>query len=158
MSAREQVCYILRGIPGSGKSYWCRSFAGKHLETVTVSADDFFMVDGEYKFSPYRIGEAHADCMARFLKATRAGNNIIVDNTNIHNWEWKNYATIAHHCGYKVIVIEIPVNDLDELKLCISRNTHSVPADVISRMAIEFEPTPSTTQWEVVRQISGIYY
>jgi adenylylsulfate kinase-like enzyme len=42
--------YLLRGIPGAGKSTLAKQFGDSHFET-----DRFFMVDGEYKFDPTNI-------------------------------------------------------------------------------------------------------
>ena len=39
--------FLLRGLPGAGKSTLAKSLRGTHLE-----ADSFFMVNGEYKFRP----------------------------------------------------------------------------------------------------------
>ena len=44
----------MRGLPGSGKSTKARKIAGQF--GVVYSTDDFFMVNGEYKFDPKMIG------------------------------------------------------------------------------------------------------
>ena len=46
----EKVLYIVRGIPGSGKSTFAKSLGGTHFE-----ADMFFMKDGEYKFDMFKF-------------------------------------------------------------------------------------------------------
>jgi adenylate kinase family enzyme len=47
----------MRGIPGSGKSTTAKKLAG---ETGKIhSTDNYFMVDGEYKFDPSKIREYH---------------------------------------------------------------------------------------------------
>jgi len=139
---------ILRGIPGSGKStYARRSYTG----AVTVSADDFFLhaVPNEkelrYDFDPKLLPVAHADCFRRFLVYLHECHPlIIVDNTNVHIWEWHNYKTAAELVGYQVQVIGFQVATVDEIKLCWKRNmlTHHVPLEVIAKMAVEWEPAP----------------
>jgi Tfp pilus assembly pilus retraction ATPase PilT len=46
----EKVLYLVRGIPGSGKSTFAKTLSGEYYE-----ADMFFMVDGEYKFDVAKI-------------------------------------------------------------------------------------------------------
>ena len=41
---------ILRGVAGSGKSTLAQALAEKYEDSVICSADDFFMLDGEWVF------------------------------------------------------------------------------------------------------------
>jgi adenylate kinase family enzyme len=50
----EKIIYLVRGIPGSGKSTFAKSLGGTHFET-----DQFFMVDGKYNFDGSKLKEAH---------------------------------------------------------------------------------------------------
>ena len=52
--------YLLRGIPGAGKSTLAKQLGDSHFET-----DGFFMVDGEYKFDPTKLREAHQWCQSQ---------------------------------------------------------------------------------------------
>jgi len=133
---------IMRGIPGSGKSTYIKEHYPK---AVVCSADEFFTdrkvgFPDEYRFDPSKIGEAHASCMAKFLTfLDREIDLIVVDNTNVHRWEFMNYYTIAQMKGWKVEIVEMPVTTVEQLQQCINRNVHNVPAEAISRMAVEFE-------------------
>ena len=42
--------FLLRGLPGSGKTTLAKSLGGMHIE-----ADNYFMVDGEYKFDASKL-------------------------------------------------------------------------------------------------------
>jgi len=136
---------ILRGPSGSGKSV----YASNHFRpSKLVSADNFFVVDGEYKFDPSRIGMAHADCMHQFLMLLNEGAElIVVDNTNIHIWEFINYVEAANLAGYEIEIVEFAVKTVEAIKVCIGRNTHGVPPEVISRMAIEYEEWTSEANY-----------
>ena len=48
---------LLRGLPGSGKSY-----LGHYIWTSVFEADKYFEQDGEYKFDPSKLKEAHQWC------------------------------------------------------------------------------------------------
>ena len=57
--------YLLRGIPGAGKSTLAKQLGDSHFET-----DGFFMVDGEYKFDPTKLRKAHEWCQSQVELAT----------------------------------------------------------------------------------------
>lgn len=125
---------ICRGCAGSGKSTLAEKVVRWANESNILSAycstDDFFYVNGEYKFDRRKLGEYHR-CCREFceLNASHDVPIIIVDNTNTTYKEVKPYLEIANNYGYDVRFLEsterIPV------ELCISRNIHNVPADTV---------------------------
>ena len=91
---QEKVVYVMRGIPGSGKSTLARKLAPP--ENI-FSTDDFFMVQGEYKFDPTKLGQYHGQNLDRFQNAIMNGvAPIVVDNTNIQKWEYSKYADLPY--------------------------------------------------------------
>ena len=153
---------IMRGLPGSGKSRYVKALLEAEAKTsghtyisTVCSADKFFdkPVDeivpatGEvlkttiYDFNPTKLPEAHSACMRGFVEALKLGVGlIVVDNTNIHKWEYQNYVSVATLAGYQVEIVEFRATTIEEVKTCIRRNTHKVPANVIALAAVEFEP------------------
>lgn len=146
---------LIRGVSGSGKSTLVESLTesikAQGGEVVVCSADHFFEVDvptigggsfKDYVFNPFKLAEAHSACYGKFLDALTkdAELTVIVDNTFIHHWEMMNYIKAAAFVGEKVLVYEFRVKTINDLKLCIKRNKHRVPAEVIAKMALEFEP------------------
>ena len=123
--------YVMSGLPGSGKSTLARKLAGEN--GLVLSADDYFMVDGEYRFDPTKIGEAHKRCMDRFIQATQAGEPlIVVDNTNLSKWEISPYMLVGETMVYEVTVVVV---EEDNPTVCAARTTHGVPLEVIKKMA-----------------------
>ena len=144
---------ILRGPSGAGKSTLLKREILKSGEQVTVvSADKFFEKSRTeftdtgpheipyYDFDPTKLPEAHAKCMEEFLMALMHGQeHVVVDNTNTQWWEYHNYELAARMAGYEVEIIEIVPKTVDEVKLCIERNVHRVPADIVMKMVLRFE-------------------
>ncbi|MEQ2182602.1 hypothetical protein GOODEAATRI_024037, partial [Goodea atripinnis] len=59
---------------------------------VVLSTDDYFSCGGGYQFDPMALGEAHEWNHKRAREAFERGiNPIIIDNTNMQEWEMKPY-------------------------------------------------------------------
>jgi len=119
---------LLRGLPGSGKSTLARTLGGPVFE-----ADNFFMFDGEYKFIPTLLSNAHNHCQNQTQIAMLDENKrIIVSNTFTQEWEMQAYYDLAKKYGYRVYSI-IVENRHDGI------NEHGVPADKLDAMEKRFE-------------------
>ena len=94
MIKEHRKCWILRGFAGSGKSTAGNQIKNDNDNTIIVSADDYWMVDGKYVFDASRLALAHAQCFQRFSDAVANGQNVIVDNTNL------NYKDITKYIDY----------------------------------------------------------
>ncbi len=122
-----KTLYIVRGLPGSGKS----SLAKKVTQLV-YSADDFFTnKKGEYNFNAKLLGKAHEWCWGKVRDAMFIGAEAVaVANTFTQAWEAEKYYQIAEEYGYSVFVIECQ-NDFG--------NVHDVPQESIDAMKERWE-------------------
>lgn len=128
-------CFIMRGIPGSGKSTAARQLAGKTGKIH--STDDYFMKDGKYQFDPAQLRRNHELNFQAFKADLALGiSPLIVDNTNTQKWEYQKYVDAAQEAGYDVEIVVIPHIDP---KLAAKRNTHGVPEDKIRQMLARWE-------------------
>ena len=128
-----KTLYIVRGVPGSGKSTFAKSLGGTHFE-----ADMFFMKDGEYKFDMSKIKEAHKWCQdsvntAMILNNTSGLNEtIVVSNTFTQEWEMKTYLVLARRFKYKVTIVVVENRHS-------GKNVHNVPQEVLDKMKERFD-------------------
>lgn len=98
---------VLRGISGSGKTTWAKQHEGKAL---VLSTDHYFLVDGEYRFDPMKLGENHRRCFREFAEAVLKSEPwIIVDNTNLSAWEYAPYVVMGEAYGYQVELLTFMV-------------------------------------------------
>lgn len=140
------MIYILRGLPGSGKSTYADSIYNKTI----CSADDFHMVGGVYRFDPSKAALAHNECFKKYLLAVQNGSNldnIVVDNTNTTLMELAPYVRVAEafNRSYRIVQFEC------SLATSIARNIHSVPHATIVAMQrnLLIEPVPPYWKFEV---------
>jgi tRNA uridine 5-carbamoylmethylation protein Kti12 len=122
-------CVILRGLPGSGKSTFAKRLASE-FGFVHLEADEHLYVNGEYRFDPARIADAHALVVRDACAHLQVGARVVVANTHVRLWEMAGIigsATIAQR------------------NWCIAEfnrrydNKHAVPEDVISGMIARWE-------------------
>jgi predicted kinase len=144
---------VLRAISGAGKTTYARQLLAQHVGTSrVVSADHLFEVDGEYRFDPARIGEAHAACLRAFVDALESGTElVIVDNTNTSVIECAPYMALAPAFGYSAEIHQLEVDP----RVAAARNTHGVPADVVAKMAAKLAADQLPPWWTVRKVRAG---
>lgn len=136
--AQEKIMYITRGISGSGKSTLAKSLGENG---VVFSADDFFMVNGEYQFDPEKIKDAHIWNQLRAFNALKNGiSPIVVDDTNLEAWEMQPYVKAAQKMGYKIEIREPNTPWKFDSEILAKKNKHDVPKDVIEEMIKRYQP------------------
>ncbi|NXG61703.1 N4BP2 protein, partial [Hemiprocne comata] len=135
-----QVLVLLRGVPGSGKSYLARTFLEDNPGGIILSTDDYFYKHGQYHYNPDCLGEAHEWNRKRAKEAFEMRiSPIIIDNTNIQAWEMKPYVTLAQQFKYKVMFREPDTWWKFKPKELERRNVHGVSKEKIRRMLERYE-------------------
>ena len=132
--------FILRGLPGTGKTTLALFLSEVLPNSVIISADDFFTNDnGEYNFEKEKIQEAHKETFELFKNhITAKKSTIIVDNTNIKAYHFYHYIDYAQRYDYRVSVITIPHNDVSDKELS-DRTPHGIDRGLIRKMRKDFE-------------------
>lgn len=106
----NKIVYILRAIPGSGKTTLAEKLCACAKTSVICSADDYFtdIETGEYNWSAEKVGSAHQWCQSLFKENLEEGTEIIVvSNTNTTEKEVNTYRKPAIEAGYMVFVLTV---------------------------------------------------
>jgi tRNA uridine 5-carbamoylmethylation protein Kti12 len=153
----NKYAFIMRGIPGSGKSTVAREIAqrwewSKHaaedrtslfgadcpVGAVIHSTDDLCIVDDEYRFDPALAPERHAQNLLNFTESLAKGVPcVICDNTNVKVAQYLPYIEAAQKAGYRPVIVQIPH---PPTALAASRTLHKVPIEAINQMVMDWEP------------------
>lgn len=124
--------FLLRGLPGSGKSTIAKMLVGDK-DYCHKEADMFFVDgDGNYNFKPSEIKDAHTWCQEEVEFLMKYEHKIVVSNTFTQEWEMQPYYDLAKKYGYKVfsIIVENRHGGVNE---------HGVPDDKLEIMRKRFE-------------------
>ena len=121
---------IIRGLPGSGKTYFSNQIvnANKELRVSICSADHYFeRQEIGYQFSGDKIAKAHTFCRDQMISSLNDKVDlIIIDNSHSQKWEYQIYQRIALFCGYNVTILEIPCNNENTRSKFYERCKHPV--------------------------------
>ena len=131
--------YIVRGLPGSGKSTFAKKLVGEDF--LVCEADKYFIdkETGEYNFDFTKIKDAHKFCkdtVETYMKDSLVNDQfyreIAVSNTFTQEWEMEPYIELAKQYGYQVtsLIVENRHGGVNE---------HNVPEDKIEIMKNRFE-------------------
>ena len=129
---------LVRGVSGAGKSTIADMMDWLGHRTVSFSTDDMFMVNGDYKFDPSKLGEYHAATVQKVRDVMIARyeikipETIIVHNTFTEEWEMKPYFELAEEFNWRVHTIIVENRHG-------SKSIHDVPDDVIKAQKERFE-------------------
>ena len=129
-----KVLYVVRGLPGSGKSTLAEDLA-KYENAVVFNTDDFFMMNGEYKFDIKKLEEGHRWNARGATIAMRAEMPVVVtDGTNTMAWEMKPYVQAGVENNYRIILVEPDTSWKMNVEELSRRTKHKVPIEHIQRM------------------------
>lgn len=123
--------YILRGLPGSGKSTW-----RKEMNLPYVNKDEIRL-----EFPAWNERKVHSELLAQLSILMGFGKDCIVDNTNLNDATVSQYVKLAADYSYDVEYIDfralVPVSQCIENDLQRKGNAGYVGSDVIKQLAIE---------------------
>jgi predicted kinase len=136
--------YVMRGVPGSGKS----SLADKILvqlrdsaiDARSYSADRYHLNNaGVYEWKAENVVPSHCKCLRDYTEFVYINfthdhpeyNAAICDNTNVDLQQAVPYLAVAKAFGFEPVVVTVTCDP----EVAFARNVHGVPRATFNRMA-----------------------
>ena len=131
---KVQTLYLVRGVPGSGKTTLGFKLLAEGLVTRHFEADMWFTDNnGRYSYDKSRVSLAHKWCRQQTLEAIQRGESVAVCNTFSQPHELVPYFDMANHYGVKFVIVRASGN---------YTNVHDVPEDIVASMRLKFKDIP----------------
>jgi len=131
-----KTMFLLRGLPGSGKSTMANVIQRSFMTCSWYEADMFWYTEvgddyTKYDFDINRLHEAHQWCQSKVESILKMEQPVIVSNTFTTEKELKPYYKLAEFYGYKVVSLVVENRHG-------GKNIHDVPEEVLDKMEKRF--------------------
>ncbi|WP_396190441.1 AAA family ATPase [Flavobacterium sp.] len=137
MSTKPKL-YILRGVPGSGKTTIAEAMLKNRLVEAHHEQDHYFIgKDGKYNYDRSKIQIAVKYCQECVRDSLSNGKNTVVANSFIKLWTVDKFVAIAQEYNASVVILKATGNFV---------NTFGIPENVIKNQRREYEPYPGEVQ------------
>ena len=125
------VLYIVRGLPGSGKTTYAKQLMSRIPNVVHFEADMFrYNAAGEYVYDHDKPAKAHNDCYDAVRDIlVNTTKSVVVANTFINTEYVRRYIELVQEVGCRLAIHTCRGN---------YGSTHEVPDDVMARMRLSW--------------------
>lgn len=124
--------YLIRGVPGSGKSLLAQEMFDSCMIDMHLEADMYFVDDiGRYRWNPAELANAHKWCQERTQVRLSSGWDVAVSNTSTTEAEVETYRKIAEECNARFVSLVVESRH-------DGKNIHGVPPEKVEQMRKRF--------------------
>jgi len=155
---KKPVCYVLVGVPGSGKSTWYNNFKEMLGDAVYVSTDYFVEQHAQACGSTYsEVFDAYmptaVDLMAQVVVNARASNRDIVwDQTSVTVKTRKRKFNMLPNYDHVAVVFATPEKAELDRRLA-NRPGKTIPAHVVTSMINNFQMPTVAEGFKEIRYV-----
>ncbi len=138
--------YIMRGLPGSGKTSWVAKNVPNYTGYFSVDRERTTHTGYAKDITWQRKCQYHNDVLAHFAKCVSRGNKdeiYVVDNCNLEVHMIAPYYRLAEAFDYEIEIVEMQT----PLSICESRNLHGVTYQQLTQLSENIEGLPK--HWRV---------
>ena len=144
----DRVVLIIRGIPGSGKTFLVEnSVEAKDGTGLTYcNSQQLFQRPGIFRLDQSELNIAEGYCLTCFIDAVvNLHSFIVVEGVYAQCWEYAIYKHLAHVFGYACHVLEMGVTDPETIKLCHKSCASRLSLEQLLGLFEHWESDPAAT-------------
>eukprot|EP00124_Ichthyophonus_hoferi_P000205 Ihof_evm12s7 gene=Ihof_evmTU12s7 len=159
----EKIVFVMRGLPGSGKSYCAQLVRAIELEHSApppriLSIDDYFLTEVEmeepdpetgktkkvkkmeYEYDEALLQSYRSSLQKAFSRTIAEGqfHFVIIDDVNLRVVDFSDYRRLALFHGFSFYLVETDVS----VEVCARQNTHGWTTEQIRDMSRRWESAP----------------
>lgn len=125
--------YLVRGVPGAGKTDFVEKLLLTLPHSVCFAADDYFYNNFHvYVYDASKIRQANQECFANTFDAiNNEMEHVFVTNTFIRASEMEEYYKLATTNGYRVVSLIVENRHGNQ-------SVHAVPTETVIKMKNRF--------------------
>jgi predicted kinase len=129
--------YLIRGLPGCGKSTLGHDMVRARMAQHCYEADQYFnkynfaLGKWEYNFDATKLGYSHLACQENTKEALKYGQSVVVSNTSTTEREVKIYEDIAKEFNARFVCIVVE-------RRHDGVSVHDVPAEKMQQFSDRF--------------------
>ena len=155
---KTQKCFLLSGLPGSGKSTWCKNYLKKHSKTLVISMDSL----REMLHADTYIFDKDLEPTIRFMTdsliqhAIETNRNIIIDETNGTRCRREKLINIISDCDDRIKIICVVFKEGNNLKNRMKQPrgyTRQKWLEIICKMKHYWQPVTKTEGFDQIIKI-----
>lgn len=144
MNRQPQTLYILRGLPGSGKSSLAEEIRRRNGTDIPIlNLDNFFTApDGTYQFQPERVTEGIESLERQLVTLLAGGQSVIMDNTYSRLREYEHHLEAARRYRCRIVIRQILCPDEATARIFFERCKHGISWERFEIMRRRWEHDP----------------
>lgn len=132
----QPTLFLVRGLPGSGKTTLAERLRAAGIVFAVHSADDHHAENGGFDWR--NLEAAHIQCKDRVMIDLEYGQSVAVANTFVKKQDIRPYIDIAQNRGARVVIIDCSGGGMSDAELA-AKNIHGVPEATIAKMRRQWE-------------------
>ncbi len=149
-----KFCYIMQGLPGSGKSTVAKQLAGENGKVFSLDTTIASKKQKITHLDQSSIQEIYDQIFQEFSAEIEKGTEtIVIDNTNLSEWEYLRFVQKGQLEHYFVSIVTLPPPS--EIQTAVQRSNFDVNDDEMTQMLARWEPFSPQRLLDKTLQMQG---
>ncbi|CDW90061.1 UNKNOWN [Stylonychia lemnae] len=149
-----KFCYVMQGLPGSGKSTVAKQLAGQNGKIFSIDKIIMEQKKSHGQVDQKSTQEIYDTIYQQFCDELKNGTEcIVIDNTNLSEWEYIRFIKTAQKEHYFSSLVALPPPE--EIQTAVERSNFDVNDNEMTQMLARWEPFSPMRLMDKTLQLQG---